>query len=192
MRTLPVLLAAGASSRFRGSSHKLLAELSGRPLWRHAVDHLLGAGFEEAVIITGAAAIPAAEVGDTVLEVVPNPQWVSGQASSLRLGMGIAEQRGFDAILVGLADQPFVSASAWRAVADAPPTCELVVATYDGRPGPHPVRIAAALWPQLAASGDEGARALLGRLGERVCSVPCLGSGADIDTLEDLARWTSC
>jgi molybdenum cofactor cytidylyltransferase len=84
-----------------------------------------------------------------------------------------------------------VPAAAWRAVAGAPATCALVVATYDGQWGPNPVRIGAEHWPELPTDGDEGARGLLRRLRERVCAVACVGSAADIDTPEDLARWTS-
>jgi CTP:molybdopterin cytidylyltransferase MocA len=164
----------------------LHADLGGRPLWQHSVDHLVAAQLDLVVVITGAA--PFDPPGVTV---VHNPDWASGQASSLRLGVEAAEHAGVDAIVVGLADQPFIDPSAWRAVADAPESCPLVIATYDGRRGPNPVRIAAALWPELPTSGDEGARDLLRRLQDQVCTVACVGSAADIDTPEDLARWTS-
>jgi molybdenum cofactor cytidylyltransferase len=91
-----------------------------------------------------------------------------------------------------LADQPFVTADAWRAVTDADPDCRVVVATYDGRPGPHPVRLHRDVWPLLPTEGDEGARSLLEQHPEWRCRVPCLGSADDIDTVEDLARWKSC
>ena len=123
--------------------------------------------------------------------MVRNDAWDSGQASSLAAGVAAARAHGSDAVVVGLADQPLVPGSAWRAVADAPAECELVVATYDGIWGPNPVRIAATHWNELPADGDEGARALLRTLRERVCTVACVGSAADIDTPEDLARWTS-
>lgn len=185
-----VLLAAGGGTRFGANDpttrHKLHAELDGRPLWQHSVDHLIAAGLDEVVVITGAAPFEPAGVA-----VIHNPDWADGQASSLRVGVAAAMRAGVEAIVVGLADQPFVDPSAWRAVADAPPACQLVVATYDGRHGPNPVRIARALWPELPASGDEGARALLRRLQDQVCAIACVGSAADIDTPEDLERWTS-
>ena len=207
MRVTAVLLAAGGGTRFQADDatagavghpvrpHKLLAELDGRPLWRHSLAHLLDAGFEHVVVVTGAVVIEAASAatqgGTTALEVVHNAAWASGQASSLQLAVGAARRQGAEAVVVGLADQPFVPAAAWRTVADAPPECTLVVATYDGRWGPNPVRIAAEHWPALPTGGDEGARALLRGLRERVCTVACVGSAADIDTPEDLARWTS-
>lgn len=185
-----VLLAAGGGTRFRATGetapHKLHAELDGRPLWQHSVDHLVAAGLDEVVVITGAAPFEPPGVA-----VIHNAAWADGQASSLRVGVEAAVRAGVEAIVVGLADQPFIDPSAWRAVADAPPACQLVVATYEGKRGPNPVRIAKALWPQLPASGDEGARNLLRRLQDQVCAIACVGSAADIDTPEDLERWTS-
>ncbi len=190
-----VLLAAGAGSRFGGPTHKLLADLRGRPVWAHSLDHLLDAGFDDAVLLTGAAPIDDAAVHAVAagrpVQIVHNPQWSTGQASSVRQAAQAAADHHAEAMVIGLADQPFVDPTAWRAVADADADCELVVATYDGRIGPNPVRIAADLWPELPSAGDEGARSLLRRHSDRVCSVQCLGSGNDIDTLEDLARWTS-
>lgn len=195
VRVMAVLLGAGGARRFAGTTHKLLAELGGQPLWTHALGHLLDAGFADAVMITGAADIDAAAVrtlvGGRALDLVHNPLWDTGQASSVQLACRIGAARRADALVIGLADQPFVTAGDWRSVADADAECELVVATYGAHVGPNPVRIAAALWPQLPSEGDEGARSLLRRHGDRVCSVACIGSADDIDTLEDLARWTS-
>jgi molybdenum cofactor cytidylyltransferase len=228
MRVMAVLLAAGAGSRFHdpgspgtpplgpadGPTHKLLADLHGRPLWRHSLDHVLAAGLDEVVVITGAAPLDIADLGvhglasgdrdakggdvegdgetdGGAVTIIHNPRWASGQASSLQAAVAAATAADVDAIVVGLADQPFIGPSAWRAVALAPSECALVVATYEGRRGPNPVRIARSLWAELPTEGDEGARGLLRRLEDQVCAVACVGSAADIDTQEDLERWTS-
>ncbi len=192
MPTVAALLAAGAGSRFTGSTHKLQATLHGRPLWEWALHRVLGAGFDHVVVVTGALELPLPdEVGGSVM-VRHNSRWELGQATSVRVAIATAREFGADRVTIGLADQPFVTADAWRAVAAADDGCRIVVATYDGRPGPHPVRLHADVWPLLPDDGDEGARSLLELHPEWVCRVPCLGSVDDIDTVEDLARWKSC
>ncbi len=182
------LLAAGGGSRFEGAQHKLLAMLQGRPVWEWALQHVAAAGFDQVVVITGAAAVewPAGII------VRHNRGWSQGQAGSVRMAVQAADDLGADAVTIGLADQPFVTAEAWRAVAAAPAEWPIVIAEYDGVPGPNPVRLGRAVWPLLPAEGDAGARMLIREHPEWVCSVACVGSGADIDTLEDLARWNRC
>lgn len=191
-RTVAVVLAAGAGRRFHGPAHKLLADLMGRPVLRHVLDQVAAAGFEHVVVVTGAVDVaPAVTVDGHApgwLEVVHHADWAAGQAGSLRAGVEAARTWGADAVVVGLGDQPFVPASAWRAVADAPG--DIVVATYDGQRSP-PVKLDRATWDLLPVDGDEGARSLMRLRPELVSEIPCSGNPGDIDTLEDLARWSS-
>ena len=187
MTTAAVVLAAGGGSRFAGDdgTHKLLADLRGRPVVRWAVDHAVEAGLDETIVVAGAADLAA--VVPAGVTVVVNPAWESGQASSLQAGLRSASDRGHTAVVVGLGDQPFVPAEAWRAVAgaDAP----VAVATFDGERRP-PVRLAAEVWALLPTEGDEGARARMARRPDLVREVACEGEPADIDTREDLDRWS--
>lgn len=185
MTVLAVVLAAGGGTRFRGASHKLLAPLRGRPVLAHAVDAALEAGIGDVVVISGAVGLDEAGLPGAV-RVVHNPRWAEGQATSLQVGVAEARRGGHDAIVIGLGDQPFVPAEAWRRVAavDGP----LAVAVFDRTPTP-PVKIAAALWDELPTSGDAGARVLLRRRPDLVVQVACPGSPVDIDTAEDLAEW---
>ncbi len=179
---LAVVLAAGAGSRFAGPSHKLAVPIGGRTVLDRAVDAAVAAGIGPVVVVTGAHR-PALPAGVTELH---HPDWSEGQATSLAVAIDHAAALGVEAVVVGLGDQPFVDAEAWRRVAAA--TAPIAVATYDGVRG-TPVRLAAAVWPLLPRTGDEGARHLMRMRPDLVDLVPCPGSGADIDTWEDLQPW---
>jgi len=181
-----VVLAAGGGSRFAGQTHKLTTSFRGRPLVSWAVDHALGAGLDEAIVIEGAADLSqVVPEGATLLH---NPQWREGQAGSLRVALDWCERQGHAAAVVGLGDQPLVPAEAWRRVAEDA-TRPIVTATFGGERRP-PVRLAREVWASLPVTGDEGARALMRRRPHDVGEVACPGEPADVDTLEDLTRWS--
>lgn len=175
------MLAAGGASRFSGHGHKLLVAFRGRPLVTWAVDAATAAGLDDLVVVTGSVDVPVDAL------VVHNADWASGLASSLRVGVAHARRGGHDAVVVGLADQPLVPAAAWRSVADA--DGPIAVATFGGARRP-PVRLSAEVWDLLPTTGDEGARALMRQRPDLVVEVACDGEPADIDTAEDLARWS--
>lgn len=187
--TIAVLLAAGAGSRFDGGGHKLDAELDGATVADHAVRAALDADVGPVIVVTGAVepALPATRLDGAVdVTLVANPDWAAGQSTSLRVAVDAARTRHAHAIVVGLADQPFVDPTAWRSVAAS--RSPIAVAEYDGRPR-NPVRLHHSVWPLLPTVGDHGARHLIRLRPELVERVPCQGSDADIDTLEDLRSW---
>ncbi len=184
-RVLGVLLAAGGGSRFAGPTHKLLADLRGRPVLAHSLGNVTAARLPALVVVTGAADVSGLVPPGVV--TVPNTRWEHGQATSVAAATAWAARHGFDAVVVGLGDQPGVVAAAWRAVA-ATASAPVAVATYGGRRG-HPVRLHRDIWHRLPTSGDAVARQLMSTAPELVIEVACDGDPADVDTVEDLARW---
>jgi molybdenum cofactor cytidylyltransferase len=183
--TAGVLLAAGGGTRFVGPQHKLRADAAGRPLVSYALDALAGSGLPLLVVVTGAVDLD--DLLPAGLESIANPAWEQGQATSLATAVTWARSRDLDAIVVGLGDQPGVTAASWAAVAAAAAT-PIAIATYGGRRG-HPVRLAREVWARLPTDGDAGARSLIGSSPGLVTEVPCVGDPTDVDTVEDLARW---
>ena len=182
---LAVVLAAGGGTRYTGDSHKLLAPFRGRPVLAWAVSAPLRAGLP-VLVVAGAVDVTDVLSGLDV-DVIQNPAWNEGQATSLGAAVGVALARDHGSIVVGLGDQPLLLPPAWAAVAASP--APIAVATYGGRRG-QPVRLAAEVWPDLPTTGDEGARRLLAGSEHEVCEVACDGDPADIDTQEDLRRWS--
>jgi CTP:molybdopterin cytidylyltransferase MocA len=179
-----VVLAAGEGSRFDGPTHKLVVPFRGRPLVEWAVNAALDASLDATLVVVGAVdlAVPDGAV------VVRNPRWSEGQATSLHVAIEAARTAGHDAVVIGLGDQPLVPADAWRSVA-ACLACPIATATFDGKRRP-PVRLSAEVWPLLPTSGDEGARVVMRARPDLVIEVPCIGEPIDIDTREDLDRWS--
>jgi molybdenum cofactor cytidylyltransferase len=184
--TAAVVLAAGSGSRFAGDDHKLLTVVRGRPVVAHAVAAAVAAGHDDVLVVVGAVDLRHLLPDDVV--VVENPRWAEGQATSVGAALVAAAERGHDAVVVGLGDQPFVGSGPWQAVAAADER-PIAVATYDGQRR-NPVRLHRSVWELVPTDGDEGARSLIRRRSELVQEVPCEGVAADIDTLEDLEQWT--
>ncbi len=189
MTVAAVVLAAGGGSRFDGDRHKLLASLDGRPVIAWALESALEAGFNEVIVVDGAV-----DLTDIVADLafgngasptlLHNARWQEGQAGSLQMAVNHAKERGHDAVVVGLGDQPLVGISAWRTVGAT--RGAIVAARFDEGRRP-PVKLEESVWGLLPTEGDDGARTLMESHPHMVAEVRCAGDGRDIDTAEDLA-----
>ena len=185
MTVAAAVLAAGGGTRFAAAEHKLRADFRGRPVVAWVIDAARAAGFDQLYLIVGAVGLD--DLAGPDVTVVTNPRWGEGQSTSLAAAIDAARADGHDALVVGLGDQPLVDASAWRSVGAAAGV--IVTATFDGKRRP-PVRLDASIWDAVPREGDEGARGLMQRQPELVSEIPCRGNPVDIDTVEDLRRWS--
>lgn len=217
MNIAGVLLAAGGGTRFAGKTHKLLAKLGRASVGAsdrasvgasdtkpirvvdQALATLLAARFEQTAVVTGAVELWPHTYPPAHITVLHNPDWEEGIATSLQVAIRWARARALNAIVVGLADQPFISAKSWQDVAAAVAQdassaqstavpLPIAVATYDGVPG-NPVGLRREAWHLLPSAGDQGARSLIRSQPELCTAVACDGNPSDIDTVEDLRRW---
>lgn len=189
MTTAVAILAAGRGSRLGGGASKPLLDWWGRPLVAWAVDAAVASGLGPVLVVVGYRGAEVRAALPDGVEVVDNPEWEEGIASSLRAALTVLTPRtDVDAVAVGLADQPLVGADAYARLAGADGDAPIRAAIYEGRPG-NPVILARSLWPEaMRLRGDTGARTLM-RDGT-VVRIECgdTGSAVDIDTLEDLER----
>jgi CTP:molybdopterin cytidylyltransferase MocA len=185
-----VVLAAGASTRL--GAPKQLVMHAGEPLVRRAARAALAAGARPVLVVLGAHAGRIAPVLDGLdgASTIVHAGWRDGLASSLAAGLhALLAAARCDAILVTLADQPLVDASALRALLDRFGAARRIVAAeYDGVPG-VPIVIgrehAAAL---MRLTGDRGAGAWLRSRGAEVTRVPLPAAAVDVDTPADVVR----
>lgn len=183
-----ILLAAGGSRRM-GAGNKLLAELSGKPLIRHAAEHLLAAGLP-VTVVTGheAKAVEAALEGLPV-SFAHAERWAEGLSRSLAAGLN-ALPGGCAGALIALGDMPFTTpAGLQRLLAAFDPGRErlIVVPSAHGRRG-NPVIFSRALFGALAGlSGDIGGRGIIAANPDATVEIEVPPSElADIDTQEAL------
>jgi molybdenum cofactor cytidylyltransferase len=186
-----VVLAAGAGSRMRGSQ-KLLLEVDGRPMVKHAVEAASEGGCHQVVVVYSSDEVRDAIGNDA--ELVHNPDARTGMASSLRVGLR-ALRPEIEAGVVVLGDQPLVGSRtiaallrAWRREGSRP----AVAVSKTGKEWTPPVVLAREMWEELyALKGDSGARQILDGHRELLDMVPAPGRPDDIDTPEDYAKIVS-
>lgn len=183
-----VLLAAGRSERF--GADKLLAPLAGRPLLAHAAAALAAAGLGRRIAVVAAGADDrAAALSDLGFAIVFNPKPEAGQGASLALGAERARQDRPRALLVALADMPFVTPGHIQALLTAldPDDPRAAAASWaEGTPRP-PVAFGAGWLDELCGlSGDRGARALLADAANVAALAAPSETLADIDAPADL------
>lgn len=200
-----VLLAAGRSERF-GEGNKLLATLDGDPLVRHAARTLTRAPLDRVVAVVGHEADRVrAALSDLPVDVVENPAYGDGQATSVRRGVEAIRERGVETPREGGDREHHAPAAAVFALGDMPAvdpgTVELLVAAFraglgdplaaahEGRRG-NPVLFGAGHFDALAAvDGDTGGRELL-RTAPDAALVETGDTGVreDVDAPADLDR----
>jgi molybdenum cofactor cytidylyltransferase len=185
-----ILLAAGESRRMRYP--KPLLRMGERTF----VEHLAALMLESVarlVIVLGAHAdrVRKAVPADSRISVVENPNYLSGQSSSLKAGL---KALGPDATaaLVHLADHPTVRRETFAAMvaahrrAGAP----IIIARWLGQRG-HPVLFDRSVFGELQGIAENrGANTIVDAAPERVLYVDVEDAGVvlDLDTPDDLRR----
>jgi molybdenum cofactor cytidylyltransferase len=160
-----VLLAAGRASRMgEGSGHKLLAQFDGEPLVRRMALTALGSTARQTLVVTGHRGQEiAASLDGLAVKLVPNPDFASGMASSLKAGLAALDD-GIAGALVLLADMPALTSAHLDLLIDAFAQAggSAIVRASDGARRGNPVILPRAAFSEATAlAGDVGARALI-------------------------------
>ena len=194
-RIAAIVLAAGQSRRM-GAINKLAIPVGGsggdKPIVAHVVDAALASKARPVVVVLGHedAKVKALLAGRDLTFAV-NPDYDKGLSTSLRAGVR-ALPEGIDGTLILLGDMPKVSAAEIDALIAAFNPVEgraICVPTHRGKRG-NPVLFGAAFFETMAdATGDTGAKHLIGENEEKVVEVEMATDAvlADIDDPAALA-----
>jgi molybdenum cofactor cytidylyltransferase len=177
-----LILAAGESSRM-GTPKATLA-YRGQTFLESIVKTLRSAGLERIVVVLGHQAEDIQrQVKIEPAQVVINPDYRSGQTSSLQAGLRALVADDLEAVLLCLVDHPAVSEA----------TVARVVASFrQGRRG-HPVLLGRQVFEELLGlSGDAGADSVVRRHRRATQYVEVEDEGVviDVDDPEDYRRLT--
>ncbi|WP_256288152.1 nucleotidyltransferase family protein [Halobellus inordinatus] len=191
-RIAGVLLAAGTSDRF-GERNKLLASHDGAPLVRHAAATLVDSTVDPVVVVVGYESERVVDALDGLdVEIVHNPRYANGQASSVRAGIRALRDRPeqVDAAVVALGDMPFVDVATIETLCDAyeAGVGDALAAAYEGARG-NPVLFDRRFFDDLVdVAGDVGGREILLDSDDSArVAVPDSGVRRDVDEPSDLS-----
>jgi molybdenum cofactor cytidylyltransferase len=186
--TAGIILAAGEASRF--GQPKQLLDYKGQPFVRAVALTALASGLSPVVLVTGAHAKDVrAVVEDLPVIIAHNPQWITGQSSSIQIGLHQLPAETGAAIFL-LADQPQVNPPILRALVDhhARNLAPILVPLVRDRRA-NPALFDRLTFPDLnIITGDVGGRAIFQKY--PLTYLPWLDESLliDVDTPEDLAK----
>ncbi len=183
-----VILAAGEGTRM--GAVKPLLPIDGKPALSRVIGTACAAGVDEIVVVLGHAADEIQGMVDlSGCRVIRNPDYKTGMASSLRVGIQAvsAAARG---ILILHADMPYIAPETIGSIiATARTGARLVAPTYQGARG-FPVYVDRVCFPGLISTlvGEVGARAYISAHPDDLVAIPVLDPGTvvDLDTPNDV------
>lgn len=183
-----IILAAGSSSRL--GRPKQLLSYRDKPLIKRVTGEAHYAGLQPVIVITGAnrEQVSVSLQNEEVL-LVYNERWAEGMGTGISAGAGqlIALNTNAEWVIIAVCDQPFVSASLFKAMMEKKRETGkgIIACAYAGTIG-TPVLFDRCHFDALQQlSGDEGAKSLLKKYNEDIATVPFAQGSTDIDTEED-------
>ena len=194
MTIATIILAAGRSSRL-GEPKQLLTN-NGKTLVRQITETALSLQTGPVIVVLGAnQARIQAELADLPIQLVHNPDWQEGMASSLKAGLNGLPDTSIDSFLVLLTDQPFVTPALLQELIDTRQktnrgivACQYGEADFLGVPALFASRYRAEF---MQLSGDVGARKLIKQHADDCAAVLFPLATVDLDTKQDVENWQS-
>ncbi|HEX8565344.1 MAG TPA: nucleotidyltransferase family protein [Pyrinomonadaceae bacterium] len=190
-----IILAAGASTRMNGEPKQLL-EFEGKTLLRRAAETALSSGLRPIVVVLGANAEKLQpEIKNLPVLTAINENWATGMGGSIKTGLSVllGENRGIEAAILMLCDQPFVTAKTLNRLVEAFQKTKKPIAAcqYADTIG-VPALFAREMFAELSdLQGDAGAKAVIKKHAAEVAKTPAPEAAFDVDTQADFQKLLS-
>jgi molybdenum cofactor cytidylyltransferase len=185
-----VLLAAGESRRM--GEFKQLLRLGDETFVEHCVDNLLASSVDEVIVVTGHRESEVRRaIGNRHVEIVHNPDYQSGMASSIKRGVKKVRDDA-DACVISLVDQPRIDTAIIDRLIEVYERDRslIVIPTYGERSG-HPILLDLSLREEILAMDPEiGLRQVVLANSDGITRVPVASKAVleDCDLPEDYQR----
>lgn len=178
-----LVLAAGASSRM--GEPKQLLSWGKKTLLNHAIDQTKKLS-SEIYVVLGANKSKIAPTLPSDITIIDNPEWKKGMGTSIAKGVSqLKISANYEAVLIVLADQPFLDAEYLLRLRDVFNIEEcLLAATRYGQKNGVPAIFHKSLFEQLTElNEDVGAKHVMKRYLNKLVNLDPDGKEVDIDTL---------
>jgi molybdenum cofactor cytidylyltransferase len=185
-----VILAAGSSSRM--GTPKQTLQFQGKSLLRGSTLAALDATCCPVVVVTGAhAELSRRELDQLDVREVLNPDWETGMASSVRVGIEALVSMDADvtAVVLLLCDQPHVTSGVISSLLAAHySTGRPVIASAYGGSFGVPALFSRTLFTELTKlTGSSGAKEIIKRHASEAHFLPFPKGDVDVDTPDDFS-----
>ncbi|MGE7602941.1 nucleotidyltransferase family protein [Peribacillus sp. NPDC097675] len=194
MKITGIYLAAGYSERM-GVMNKLTLKLGNKEMGRWGLERAIDSNLDEIIIVAqDRSALDLSGLSTKNVTTIEITECREGQSHSLKTGLKQAYSLNSDAVVVLLADQPFITTQMINELLQIykkNPTTSFVASTFHDIVQP-PVLIANHLFPKiLLLKGDQGAKQVLKGKMEQGILLPFYDEQlfTDIDYMEEYVFW---
>jgi molybdenum cofactor cytidylyltransferase len=183
-----VIVAAGESKRL-GTPKQLLPYQGGTLLNRLIANLKQATDFPIFLILGASSEKIIKEISATDFSITINENWQEGMASSIRLGIQVAQKNvpNLEGIMLVVCDQPFIAVANIQALIKLQKNSNLpIAASYYANILGTPALFHKSVFPDLLKlSGDVGAKNIIQQRGTEVAKLHFEEGLVDIDTPED-------
>jgi molybdenum cofactor cytidylyltransferase len=186
--TAGIILAAGGSTRF--GQPKPLLDFHGKPFVRAIAEKAVLAGLDPVTVVTGSNGDDVQRAVDGLhVQVVHNPDWQSGQSTSIRVGVLNLPAKCGGALFL-LSDQPQVTVEVMRSLVESHSRdLPAVLAPYVNDRRANPVLFDRETFADLLdLKADQGGRAIFSKFSPAYMGWVDDRLLLDVDTPEDYQR----